>query len=76
MDLNNHFKKITYITYLTVEPNENDIENYIQVFKNTILKDNSNELLIFGRKAQTLDKTTLPKNIKSIENMKDFLFTL
>ena len=76
MELNNHFKKITYITYLTVEPIEEEIENYIETFKNVILKNNSNELLIFGRKAQLIDNTTLPNNIKSIENIKDFLFTL
>lgn len=76
LELNNHFKKITYITYLTVEPIEEEIENYIETFKNVILKNNSNELLIFGRKAQLIDNTTLPNNIKSIENIKDFLFTL
>ncbi len=76
IDLNNHFKKITYITYLTVEPEENEIENYINDFNNTILKDNSNELLIFGRKAKTINNEKLPKNIQSIENMQDFLNTL
>lgn len=76
LELNNHFKKITYITYLTVEPIEDEIENYIQTFKNTILKDNLNELLIFGRKAQILDNNKLPKNIRSFENVKDFLFSL
>ena len=48
----------------------------MQTFKNVILKNNSNELLIFGRKAQLIDNSTLPNNIKSIENIKDFLFTL
>jgi hypothetical protein len=71
-----HFKKITYITYLTVEPSEDEIENYIQTFKNTILKNNANDLLIFGRKAQTLDNSKLPENIRSIDNLKDFLYTL
>jgi DNA-binding transcriptional MerR regulator len=76
LELNKHFKKITYITYLTVEPNEDEIENYIQLFNNTILKDNTNELLIFGRKAQTLDNAKLPEKIRSIENVKDFLYTI
>jgi hypothetical protein len=76
LELNNHFKKITYITYLTVEPSEDEIENYIQTFKNTILKNNANDLLIFGRKAQTLDNSKLPENIRSIDNLKDFLYTL
>jgi len=76
IELNNHFKKITYITYLTVEPGEDEIENYINEFNNTMLKENSNELLIFGRKAQTINNEKLPKNIKSIEKIKDFLAIL
>jgi DNA-binding transcriptional MerR regulator len=76
IELNNHFKKITYITYLTVEPNEDEIDNYLNEFNNTILKDNTNELLIFGRKAKTLENEKLPKNIKSIENIHDFIALL
>ena len=76
IELNNHFKEITYVTYLTVEPTEDEIDNYINEFSKTILNDNSNELLIFGRKAKTLNHEKLPKNIKSIENMLDFLATI
>ena len=76
IDLNNHFKKITYITYLTVEPVEDAVENYINDFKTNVLKNNDNELLIFGRKAQSINNEKLPKNIKSIENIPDFLATL
>lgn len=76
IELNNHFKKITYITYLTVEPNEDEIENYINDFKNTILENNNNELLILGRKAQTIMNENLPNRIKSIANIQDFLATL
>ena len=76
IDLNNHFKKITFITYLTVEPSEDDIENYINDFNNTILKDNDNELLIFGRKTAAINSQKLPPKIKSIENMQDFIATL
>ncbi len=76
IDLNNHFKKINYITYLTVEPGEDEIENYIHEFDNTILKDNDNELLIFGRKTMTINKEKLPKKVRSIINMNEFLETL
>ena len=76
IDLNNHFNKITYITYLTVEPTEDEIENYINEFSNTILKDNENELLIFGRKAKTINQEKLPKKIQSVENLQDFIATL
>lgn len=76
IELNNHFNKITYITYLTVEPNEDEIDNYINEFDTTILKDNDNELLILGRKAQAINNENLPNRIKSIANIKDFLVTL
>ena len=76
IELNNHFKEITYVTYLTVEPTEDEIDNYINEFSKTILNDNTNELLIFGRKAQSINQDKLPKNIKSIENMLDFLATI
>ena len=76
IDLNKHFNKIKYITYLTVEPVEDEIENYINEFSNTILKDNENELLIFGRKAKTLNHEKLPKRIQSIENLQDFIASL
>ncbi len=76
IDLNNHFKKITFITYLTVEPSEDDIENYINDFNNTILNDNDNELLIFGRKTAAINSQKLPPKIKSIENMQNFITTL
>lgn len=76
IDLNNHFKKITYITYLTVEPSEDAIENYLNDFNNTILKNTPNELLIFGRKASAINREKLPSKIKTYENMKGFLETL
>lgn len=73
IDLNHHFEKITFVTYLTVEPSEDEIENYIHDFSNTILKDNSNELLILGRKAEIIKKDRLPSNVKSITDVRDFL---
>lgn len=76
IDLNNHFEKITFATYLTVQPSEDEIENYIDNFSNTILKDNSNELLIFGRKASTIKNGKLPKNVIAVEDFRNFIATL
>lgn len=76
IDLNNHFKKITFITHLTVEPHEDEIEDYIKDFNNTILKDSDNELLIFGRKTASINSQNLPSKIKLVDNMLDFLSEL
>lgn len=76
IDLNSHFKKITFITYLTVEPNEDEIVDYFNDFNDTILKDNSNELLLFGRKTLNINNMKLPPKIRTIENILDFLSTL
>ncbi len=76
IDLNNHFKKITFITYLTVEPSEDEIEEYFNDFNDTILKDNSNELLLFGRKTMNINNIKLPPKIKIVGNVLDFISTL
>lgn len=76
IDLNNHFKKITFITYLTIEPSEDEIETYFNNFNETILKDSSNELLLFGRKTMNINNINLPPKIKKVENILDFITTL
>lgn len=69
-DLNNHFKKITFITYLTVAPGNDEINNYIDQLNSEVLFD-ENELIIFGRKVANLESKNLPKNVKVYSNIRD-----
>lgn len=53
-ELNKHFKEITFVTYLTVTPEEDNIIPYINEFKTKALINEKNELLIFGRRTEFL----------------------
>jgi len=53
-ELNKHFKEITFVTYLTVTPEEDNIIPYINEFKTKALTNEKNELLIFGRRTEFL----------------------
>jgi hypothetical protein len=54
-----YFNKITYISYLTVEPNKDKINPYITSVNNEILNDENTELWLLGRMVDFID----PKNI-------------
>ena len=58
-DMKKYFNKITYISYLTVEPNKDKINPYITSINNEILNDENTELWLLGRMVDFID----PKNI-------------
>lgn len=60
-ELNNHFKSITFVTYLTVTPEEDQIVNYIEEFKEKALTSAENQLLVFGRRTEFLANFSDPK---------------
>ncbi|WMW78560.1 MerR family transcriptional regulator [Flavobacterium sp. 20NA77.7] len=53
-ELNNHFKSVTFVTYLTVTPEEDNIIDYLKEFKAKALTNEKNELLVFGRRTEYL----------------------
>jgi hypothetical protein len=57
LELNRHFKKITYITYLTVEPNEDEIEN---LFSKFVMKS---EWCAFQPNAEALEEKFLSTGV-------------
>ncbi|MCL9771138.1 MerR family transcriptional regulator [Flavobacterium sp. HXWNR69] len=74
LDLVNSFEKISFVSYLTVEPNQEEIDNYIENIQNQILKDNNHELLLLGRMTQFIsskyksEKTKLFNSIEELSN--------
>ena len=70
-DLKNHFDNITYVCYMTVEPEKSEINNYIKEVTTEVL-DGSSNLWVIGRMVVNIE----PKNIsnrttvfKSIEEL-------
>lgn len=53
-DLKRYFDNITYISYMTVEPNRSDINDYIKKLEKEILEDSS-RLWTIGKATQFID---------------------
>ncbi|MFH4966161.1 MerR family transcriptional regulator [Gaetbulibacter sp. M235] len=70
------YDDITFISYFTIKPEREDIDNYLQVFKQTILHNNTNELWILGNMAKSLELNKLPKGISAFNTIKDLVKNL
>lgn len=60
-DLKKYFNKVTFVSYLTVEPNKDEINPYIKAINTEILNDNETELWLLGRMVDFI----APENISS-----------
>ena len=59
--IKNNFDSIVFISYLTVEPNKDEINAYIEKINADILNDDNTEVWLLGRMVEYIDN----KNIKS-----------
>ena len=53
-DVKKHFDTITYVCYMTVEPNKSELNNFLKEMKDEILTDNS-ELWVIGKMVENID---------------------
>ena len=70
--LNNLYKDITYISYLTEMPSMKNISNYLNDIYETSLKGTSNTMLITGKRIKDLNVENLPEKMtvyKSLDNL-------
>lgn len=70
-DLLNFFDAITFVSYFTVYPEAENVLDYIGKFKDLLLSENNN-LLLLGPKLENTKPSQLPSQVKiynSIENL-------
>lgn len=70
-DLLNFFDEITFVSYFTVYPEAENVLDYIGKFKDLLLRENNN-LLLLGPKLESTKPSQLPSQVKiynSIENL-------
>ena len=63
---------ITFVTHFTVEPNKDSIDDYLLNFYNSILKETSSKLLIFGPQQVQIDQAKLPQKIELFKSVDAF----
>lgn len=76
LDLKNSFEKITFVSYLTVEPNQEEIDNYIVDIQEQLLKNTKHELLLLGRMTQYISSKTPLNNVYRYSSIEELSNTL
>lgn len=62
-----------YLTYFTVEPNKEEVNDYLSNFHKEIIADFDNELSIFGPQCQHIDTSILPQGIRVYQDITVFI---
>ena len=72
IDLQKFYDNIVFVSYFTVKPDKEHVQEYIEDFYNKIQKNDNSEFWILGKIIENLDLNSLPKRVKtysSIENL-------
>lgn len=76
VDIKNYFDKITFVSYLTVEPTVENLPAYIQKIEDDLLKDTNHEFMLLGRLTFEINKSKISEKIKIYNSITDCLKTL
>ena len=71
-DLKKYFNHITYICYITVEPDKNEVNNYIKELNEQVLDESSN-LWLIGRMTEFIETKTLSEKNTTFNSIKDLV---
>jgi DNA-binding transcriptional MerR regulator len=71
-DLKKYFDNITYVCYMTVEPEKSEINNYVKELKEQIL-DETSELWLMGRMTEHVDQKSLNKKMKIFKSIDELV---
>ena len=62
-----------FVTYVTVEPNKDEINDYLQVFHEELIETFDNQLSIFGPQVSHVDKALVPSGINVYDKIEFFI---
>lgn len=74
-DVKSYFHDITFITFMTVEPASEEVNNYLARLKQEVLDDDT-QLLLFGRNAKFINENEINDKIKRYTSINEFTDTL
>jgi len=60
-DMKKYFDNIVYVSYMTVEPNQDSVDNYLKEIHKEILEDENAELWVLGRITEHIKTDSLSK---------------
>lgn len=71
-DMKKHFDNITYICYMTVEPNQYEVNNYIKSLNEQIL-EKSSKLWLIGRMTENVEAKMITDKITTFSSIKELV---
>lgn len=74
-DLEQHFSRIEFVTYMTIYPDNSAINDYIKLMNKTILSDNS-RFWITGKQMHHVDDKLLSSKIITFEHLDELIENL
>jgi hypothetical protein len=69
----NLFEEITFISYFTVKPEDDDLMHYLNSFNEKILNNKSTKLWLLGKKVASVDISKLSKQIMGFNSITDMV---
>jgi hypothetical protein len=76
LDLINSYEKISFVSYLTVEPNQEEIDNYIIDIQAKLIENTNHELLLLGRMTQSISSKVIKNNVRVFDSIEELSNTL
>ena len=72
IDLYQFYDDLNFVSYFTVKPEKDNIDNYLLEFSSNILKRNT-KFFILGKQMEHVDKESLPPSINAFNSIVDFV---
>lgn len=75
-DLKKYFNKVTFVSYLTVEPNKDEINPYIKAINDEVLNDDNTELWLLGRMVDFIEPQNISDKTRIFRSISDLVVYL
>lgn len=75
-DVRKYFDKVTFVAYMTVQPDKDAINDYVESIKKTVLTDDATEFWMIGKMTQEINSTILNDKIKIYQSIKDMTYDM
>lgn len=72
-DLKDLYPEVIFVSYFTIKPELEDIEEYLKKININLIRDFQNKFIILGQQSHVLDGTKLPNNFYIFKSIKDLV---
>lgn len=72
-DLLNYYDELIFVSYFTVKPEKEKLQDYFKEFEMKILKNNGIEFWVLGRMLKNIDVNSLPEKVTTFNNIEELV---